>query len=622
MCLTLVLVQLVIWLQQRRDTVHGLCALTALGAAVTAFLELVMAHAPTVEQYAAALRWSQVSVFGMIVCMMGVVHEYFGAGRRWLGLAVAATWTVLVLLNLSSPYGVTFGEITRLSTVRTFWGATFVVAEGVPGPWVLLAALADVLLVAFVVDAVRALWRQDRRRRAVRIAAFLTFVSLAAVIQSHLVDTGVLRMPYMVSLAFLAFVVAMGHDLGSEVVRAAKLSRQLQVREAAAREGERRMSLAIEALREGETRFRTMANTAPVMIWMSGTDKLCTFFNKGWLDFTGRTLEQEFGNGWVEGVHREDLDRCLEIYGSSFDGRLPFTMEYRLRRSDGEYRWVLDNGVPRFAPDGAFLGYIGSAIDITERRQAELEAARQRNELAHLSRVAMLGELSGAVAHELNQPLTAILSNAQAARRFLAHDPADLDEVRDILDDIVGDDRRAGEVIRRLRLLLAKGEVQHQLLDVNDVVHDALQLVHSDLLLHTVSAQAELAPGLAAVTGDRVQIQQVLLNLIMNACTAMDDAAALERTLIVRTEPSAGEGVRVSVVDRGRGIPREDMNRIFEPFFTTRSQGMGLGLAVCRTIVGAHGGKLWATNNDDGGASFHFVLPLAGVADHPHTPEP
>ena len=177
---------------------------------------------------------------------------------------------------------------------------------------------------------------------------------------------------------------------------------------------------AEESLRESEDRFRTMANTAPVMIWMSGEDKLCNFFNKGWLDFTGRTLAQELGNGWAEGVHREDLDHCLEVYVNSFDARQEFTVEYRLRRLDGEYRWLVDTGVPRFAPDGKFLGYIGCATDITERKRTELEVVQQRAELAHIARVSTMGELAASLAHELNQPLTAILSNAQAAQRFLA----------------------------------------------------------------------------------------------------------------------------------------------------------------------------------------------------------
>ena len=368
---------------------------------------------------------------------------------------------------------------------------------------------------------------------------------------------------------------------------------------------------AEEALRESEVRFRTMADTAPVLIWMAGPDQLCTFFNKGWLDFTGRTLEQELGNGWARGVHGQDFEHCLEVYTRSFGTRQAFVMEYRLRRHDGEYRWMLDTGVPRFAPDGAFLGYIGTCIDITERKQSELEITQQRNELAHLSRVTMLGELSGSLAHELNQPLTAILSNAQAAQRFLARDNADLDNVREILKDIVAEDKRAGEIIRRLRLLLKKGEVQQQPLDVNEIVLEVLKLVHSDLVNHGVDAHTELAPGLPAVKADRVQLQQILLNLVMNACDAMAGVPAGDRKFIVRTGPADGDGVCISIADHGPGIAPDKVQEVFEPFFSTKPQGMGLGLAICRSIVASHGGKLWAANNPERGATFHFTLPIA-----------
>jgi PAS domain S-box-containing protein len=499
---------------------------------------------------------------------------------------------------------------------------------------------------------------------------------------------------------------------------------------------------AQQALRESEARFHNMADTAPVMIWMSGVDKLRTFFNKVWLDFTGRPLEQELGSGWSAGVHPEDLDHSLEVYVRSFDARQHFAMEYRLRRKDGEYRWLLDNGVPSFASDGTFLGYIGSCIDvtrmketeealyesqkryrmateagrvgvwdlnletgelyvdprlkallgfredeignhlddwvqrlhsddlgsatavaqghirgetsfyefehrvlhkdgsirwflargrlprrsdgaalhmlgtyteITERKGAELQVERQRNELAHLSRFTMLGTLSGALAHELNQPLTAILSNAQAALRFLARDSANLNEVRDILKDIVDDNRRASEVIQRLRLLLGKGETQHQPLDLNEVVQDALRLVRSDLVNNRLTVHSELTPQLPAICGDRVQLQQVLLNLVMNASTAMADSVSAERSLVVRTALLHGETVCVSVQDQGTGIPPENLERIFDPFFTTRAQGMGFGLTICRAIIRAHGGRLWADNNRDGGASFHFTLPANGA---------
>ena len=447
-----------------------------------------------------------------------------------------------------------------------------------------------------------------------------------------------------------------------------------------------------------------MADTAPVMIWMAGVDKLCTFVNKRWLDFTGRALEQEVGSGWAEGIHPEDLDRCLESYVRSFEARRRFAMEYRLRRNDGAYRWVLDNGVPRFSPDGTFLGYIGSCIDvtalketeqalhetqkryrmateaghvgvwdlnletgeiyvdpqlkellgfreddtlnhlddwmqrlhpedldsatalaqvhfsgatssyefehrmlhkdgsirwllvrgrlprrangtarhmlgtyteITERKEAELEVERQRNELAHLSRVTMLGTLSGALAHELNQPLTAILSNAQAALRFLAGDSANLDEVRDILKDIVEDNRHASEVIHRLRELFKKGETQYQPLDLNELVQDTLRLAHTNLLSNRVTVHSKLSLDLPAIDGDRVQLQQVLLNLVMNACSAMADRAPAER--VPRGAHSEVARRRRSCVRRRPGLwhPTREPGAHFRSVFYHAGAGPG-----------------------------------------------
>ena len=261
--------------------------------------------------------------------------------------------------------------------------------------------------------------------------------------------------------------------------------------------------------------------------------------------------------------------------------------------------------------DGQPVRMRGASLDITKRKQAELEAACHRNEMAHLSRVTMLGELSGSIAHELNLPLSAILSNAQAAQRILANGQADLAEVREILNEIVSEDKRAGEVIRRLRLWLKKGEVQQHSLRINEVVQDVLKLMRSDLINQNVAVDFELARNLPSVTGDPVQLQQVLLNLVVNACDAMADCNTPERRLLIRTGIENGSSaVIVSVTDRGGSIPEEKMEQIFEPFFTTKAKGMGLGLSVCRTIIAAHRGKLWATNNADCGATFHFSLPI------------
>jgi two-component system sensor kinase FixL len=366
--------------------------------------------------------------------------------------------------------------------------------------------------------------------------------------------------------------------------------------------------LGEEALRESEIRFRTMANTAPVMIWMSGTDKLCTFFNTRWLDFTGRALEQELGNGWAEGVHRDDFDRCLEVYVNSFDARQPFTMEYRLRKNDGEYCWILDSGTPRFAPDGAFLGYIGSCMDISERKLAELEAQRHRAELAHLSRVALMGEMSASLAHELNQPLAGIVSNAAAGQRFIDNGNITLPELRELLVDISADGRRASEVVRGIRRMVKKSETIRQQMNLNDVVKKVVQIVNPDALLRACEVKTSLELSLPAIEGDPIQLQQVLLNLVINAFDAMRDTLAENRKVEITTEWNGDGAIRTSVRDYGVGISEETRVRLFDPFFTTKPEGLGMGLAIVRSILESHAGTIVAENAEGGGAHFHFTL--------------
>lgn len=259
-----------------------------------------------------------------------------------------------------------------------------------------------------------------------------------------------------------------------------------------------------------------------------------------------------------------------------------------------------------------------SIIDITARKQSEEAQARQRNELAHMSRVTMLGVLAGSLAHELNQPLTSILSNAQAARRFLARESPDLDELRAILQDIIDEDQRAGEIIRRLRGLLKKEEEQYHVLDPIVLVQEALRLVRSDLLNQGVSTQLHLAPNTPPVLGDRVQLQQVLINLLINASEAMSDLPRQQRRLELRSDRNPDGSFQVSVSDHGPGIPADKLEEVFAPFYTTKSSGMGLGLSVCRTIIAAHRGRLWAAANPGGGATFHLMLPAVdrNTGDH------
>jgi signal transduction histidine kinase/integral membrane sensor domain MASE1 len=284
--------------------------------------------------------------------------------------------------------------------------------------------------------------------------------------------------------------------------------------------------------------------------------------------------------------------------------RASFTLEYPCRTEAGD-RWFMLSVVPLRRPEG---GAVAAHVDVTERRRAEDEARRSREELAHFLRVSTVGELTTSLAHELNQPLTAILANAQAARMLL-QEGADPREMREILDDIVEEDKRAGEVIRRLRELLRKGEPEHAPLDLNLLATDMVRLVGSDATIRNVSIRVELAPQPSMVSGDRIQIQQVVLNLLLNAMDAMADYPPERRTVLVSTVIIAPD-VHLSVRDTGTGLRQGRPERVFEPFYTTKPAGMGMGLSIARSIVEAHGGRIWAGDNVGPGATFTFSLPL------------
>jgi signal transduction histidine kinase len=281
-----------------------------------------------------------------------------------------------------------------------------------------------------------------------------------------------------------------------------------------------------------------------------------------------------------------------------------FEMEYE-DSCDGRREWYA-LGVDALERSGG--GAIVTLANITARRQALIEIEEQRYQLSHLARVAALGQLSGALAHELNQPLASICSNAEAARHLLKRQPADLGEVDAILRDIVSQDQRAAQVIRRLRALLKRGETRLQTVDMTELVNEALELAHGELIARAITATAVVPPEVPPVSGDRVQLQQVLLNLILNACEAMDSTAPPDRRLCLVVASDARNNVQLSIRDCGTGIPPALIDRLFEPFVTTKPEGLGLGLSISRTIVAAHGGRMWAENNAGGGATVHCLL--------------
>jgi signal transduction histidine kinase len=288
-----------------------------------------------------------------------------------------------------------------------------------------------------------------------------------------------------------------------------------------------------------------------------------------------------------------------------------FDIEFDDDRDGRHERYALSIE-PLTRPDG---GAIVRRYDVTARHRAQMEIEEQRRELSHLARVTVLGQLSGALAHELNQPLAAIASNADAARRLLRQHPIDYEELDAILGDIVASNHRAAQVIRRLRAMLNRGEARLQSVNTAELVNEVLELAHAELITRRVIATAVVGPNLPPVMGDRVQLQQVLLNLLLNGCEAMSSTAPSDRRLSLIVTADAQRNVQFSVRDCGTGIASSVIDRLFEPFVTTKPEGLGLGLSISRTIVAAHGGRLWAENNADRGATVHCLLPAAPVEE-------
>jgi PAS domain S-box-containing protein len=364
------------------------------------------------------------------------------------------------------------------------------------------------------------------------------------------------------------------------------------------------------ALRDSEARYRALVMATANMVWRANAEGEGFLVSPLWQELTGQSENEASNFGWLKALHPEDQERSERLWKQAMTQKRMYENELQVRTRNGNYRHFHVQAVPIIAPDGAVREWIGTAVDITQERETALTVQRQRDELAHVARITTMGELAASLAHELNQPLTAILSNAQAAQRFLAADPANVGEVTAILRDIVEDDSRAGEVIRRVRELVRKGDLEIAALDLETIVRDVVRLIHSDAILHNVNIALQMDPGAPKVQGDKVQLQQVVLNLLLNAFQAMKDCPVNERHVTVRIEVDDVHEVIVAVRDRGNGMKEHQLDKIFQPFYTTKENGLGLGLAISRSIVEAHGGKLWGENNHDRGATFYFSVPV------------
>jgi PAS domain S-box-containing protein len=368
---------------------------------------------------------------------------------------------------------------------------------------------------------------------------------------------------------------------------------------------------AVEALRQSEERFRTLVQFSFDVYWE--TDAQHRFSHQEFAESLADAPElgSEIGKTRWEVPYLEPDEEAWRKHRETLDAHLPFR-DFELARPapDGSKRYVSVSGLPVFDDTGRFVGYRGVGRHITERRRAEEALRAMQAELAHVNRVTTMGELSASIAHEVNQPIAATVTNAQAALRWLRAQPPDLDEVRASLSRIVEDGKRAGNVISGIRALINKVPPRKDRFDLNEAVLEMVALTRSEVLNHGILLQTELAPGLPRMDGDRTQLQQVILNLILNAVEAMAGIDEGTRELRINTEREAADGVLVTVRDSGPGLDQADVDRVFTAFYTTKPKGMGMGLAICRSMVEAHGGKMWASANEPRGAVFQFTLPL------------
>jgi PAS domain S-box-containing protein len=370
--------------------------------------------------------------------------------------------------------------------------------------------------------------------------------------------------------------------------------------------------LAEDKLRASERTLRELTETIPQMLWSANADGAIDYCNQRVLDYTGLSAQQVHGAGWMKSVHRDDSEKMAQEWRRTVSTGEPFQYEFRcLRSADHTYRWCVSSALPLRDREGRVIKWFGSVVDLHDWKEAQQALQMTQTELARVSRLTTMGELAASIAHEVNQPLTAVTNNSSACLRLLAAGNLQPEVLRRALDEIVADCNRASAVVARIRGFIKKEPAEKNRLDINDVIQEVLALADRELYENRVGLERQLTKALPLVLADRVQMQQVLLNLIMNGIEAMAAVTNRPRSLCMQSRVDDSGDVLVAVRDSGTGLSSE-AHRLFTPFFTTKANGMGLGLSISRSLVESHGGRLWVEPNSPHGAVFCFTLPESG----------
>jgi len=585
-CLTVGSIHLFAWLRSHDARTHLLFSSSALSAAVVVAFDVALMHAQTPAQYATTLRWMHVPLAMGLVSVTLFARQYLGAGRDWLMWSAFGARAITLVVNFVVPVNLNFREITRIDFVPIL-GEPLAVPVAKTHGWMLVGNAGIALFLAYLLDASVTAWRQGRRREALLVGAVLAPTILAVLIRAMLFVWGgpALPTPYLVTLAPLGVLLVMSFMLSDDVLRTAQLARELG-------ESRERMSLAATAGHLGFWEWDVVRDE----IWATGDARAPLDAHE-----SRRFNLQRF----LDTLHPDDREPTRRLIWHALDGGHEYEAEYRVLAASGDVRRIAARGRVALDARNTPVHVRGVAIDVTDRRNAEQSLREAQAELDRVSRLTAMGEFAAALAHEILQPLTTIVVNAEICLRSLP-DTGDLHDVRTELRGVIEAGRRAAQVIQRNRELFRNRTVRTIPLHINSVIEEARTLAARRLTDSGVAVGVTLAGDLPIVSGDRIELQQVLLNLIANAIDATESRPAPQ--IRIRSSEDA-DGVRVEVADNGIGLDQVDVDRMFSLSYTTKPTGTGVGLSVSRAIVVAHGGRIWAEANRDGGATFYFTLP-------------
>lgn len=360
-------------------------------------------------------------------------------------------------------------------------------------------------------------------------------------------------------------------------------------------------------LQESARRLRMLTEAIPQQMWSADAAGKVEYCNQHLIDYLGGPVEGSLGDAFLSALHPVDERLFRQACRAAFEEGRKFEVEVRVLGATGTYRWFLIRSTPQHSMDGTIAHWYGIHIDIEQQYRAQQGLLVAQDQLSRLSRTLSLGELAASIAHELNQPLTALVTHAHACRQWLRADPMNIEKATATADKIVQESTRAGAVVARVRALFSKAATIRESVDINSLIAGLARLLRDEMIRRNASIKLVLAQNLPKAELDPVQIQQVLLNLVMNGMEAMVDSSE-PRALTIRSERQAADEILVTVEDRGPGLAKETAARIFDPFFSTKPQGTGMGLAICRSIIEAHDGRIWAAESASGGAIFHFTI--------------